>query len=681
MVSEVELPDNKKSKCFVFVETDYRKPGDNPYPGGPFYVTDDQTAPITAITFPQAGTRRSTVAEIAGTASDPSLPSEDPSDAEDPNNPGDRRANGSGVALVQISILNVTSGLYYNEASGTFDSPSQLWCDATGTYNWSYDCSNVNWGQSCYEVTIWSRAIDGMANVQDPPSEITFTYDDLGIDVTIISPPSCKAIIGEGGSVVIEFHASKDGNFTIQDHNGNPVCNPVHEYEIADNGASQVRVKVSDYANPPHTGSAWVEITDDQTPPVSTILNPQTGSSSFAPSEISGTAFDPRLPKFYEPGEVDGAGPDKVRVLIFDGERPIFDEEVPVDGAGLWTCDVTAVEWQNGTTYTISARATDKVGNPEVLKVPGSNEVEFTYLIPPPPEEKIKSTSFGGGGCAFTQRPTGHQNTTGFCLTLLVFIALVSILRLRYRNKVCAPVSCKTGGAREIVSMRVFPLFLVVFLVLSGCAVPAKSSGAISQSNFLLSVTETPISLSNEKTSAESKASGKVAAEISLGSYVPTAAKETYYTAGPTLGGTLQVHKGLVSNIEFALDVCYSESKREELDTLQGYLTGESALFLFQSNYIIPLGRASRQVELRLLAGGGCATEVATITTKYWDPIKGWVRDSEMSTSATLLLDATFSCLWHSDEGGGVDLRLGVLGYPLSDNVNSAITFTVGYRF
>lgn len=230
---------------------------------------------------------------------------------------------------------------------------------------------------------------------------------------------------------------------------------------------------------------------------------------------------------------------------------------------------------------------------------------------------------------------------------------------------------------------RALLLSIISLLLLSGCVALARRPLVWSNWQIPFSAALDGSGSSPKKNvSAENKTSEDTGLGIGIGSYVPASAKETYYTAGPMVSGTFRAREGMLKNFEFALALSYSGSKEENLETLQGHSTGKSMLFLPQSNYVIPLGRISDPADLRLLAGAGCGVEAGAVTTKYFDPATGcWITEKDSANSATLLLDASLSWLWHLNKDNAIDFRLGALTYPFSDNVTSAVFFSIGYRF
>jgi hypothetical protein len=702
-----QLPENRKSKCFVFIETNYRNGNDNPYNDGnfgKFYVTYDHTPPTSQVREPVAGQRRGTVDTISGTASDPKLPSDDPNGETD----------GSGVGLVQVCIYNAGIQIekFYDPASRWYTSATPVWLDASGTTNWTFNSSAISWGDDVtYEVRLWSRATDNVSSVEvkgpdlEPPDvsspDVSFTYDSESPTVSIVSVTPNPPIIGCDQYIEIEWQSDEDGKFYVEvggdgtRGSGRPIGTPntgscyantpappvtIEESELPElpngkRGASQIWIIVEDEAEPPNPGNTWIQAVDDRVAPVTTIETPKNGSRVPELPQIRGKAIDPQLDRLYptyhnQEGKVNGAGVEKVEITIFSVDHNLyydpdnggrFTSPAPPDppfraiGTDPWSYDTRAVPWENGGIYIIRVWSTDKLSNRETPE----KEAKFTFLVLPPPPRVT------GNGCAFTQRPTRPEDMAGFFLPLVGLILLG--YALRWRRRVLIPW-------RRVAGL----LTLAAIIHFCGCVAPHRQPWKTSffDAPCALSVLE-----SNKTFYTGVTTDKKTTAGVNLGSYVPTTAKETDFMAGPTLGGFLRVHKGLLNNIEFGIGISQSASKREDLETLQGYSESESALFQLRSSYVIPLRRVSRKIDLELLAGGGVVVEASKSETEYLIPATGWEKESRTSSSATLLLDISTCCLWQVGKSDAIEFRLGVMGYPLSDNVTSAVFFSLGYRF
>jgi hypothetical protein len=124
-------------------------------------VVVDNTAPTVAITFPTssysggwlAGCGTASTADICGTASDA----------------------GSGVASVQVSLRQAAApGLYWNPATSSFSSATEVLMPATGTTSWSLAAASA-WFTNLTSYTIRAVATDSASNAAAPVTT-TFTW-------------------------------------------------------------------------------------------------------------------------------------------------------------------------------------------------------------------------------------------------------------------------------------------------------------------------------------------------------------------------------------------------------------------------------------------------------------------------------------------------------------------------
>jgi hypothetical protein len=124
-------------------------------------VAIDNTAPTVAITFPTAsfstgwlaGCSTPSTADICGTSSDAS----------------------SGVATVQLSLRQASApSLYWNPATSSFSSATEVLMPATGTISWSLAAASA-WFTNLSSYTIRAVATDSASNTATPAST-TFTW-------------------------------------------------------------------------------------------------------------------------------------------------------------------------------------------------------------------------------------------------------------------------------------------------------------------------------------------------------------------------------------------------------------------------------------------------------------------------------------------------------------------------
>ncbi len=123
-------------------------------------VAVDNTAPAVAITFPassyaggwSAGCGTPSTADVCGTGSDAS----------------------SGVASVQVSLRQASApGLYWNPATSSFSSATEVLMPATGTTSWSLAAASA-WFTNLTSYTIRAVATDAASNTAAASTTFTF---------------------------------------------------------------------------------------------------------------------------------------------------------------------------------------------------------------------------------------------------------------------------------------------------------------------------------------------------------------------------------------------------------------------------------------------------------------------------------------------------------------------------
>jgi parallel beta-helix repeat protein len=144
-------------------------------PNTPARPTPDTLAPTSIITSPTAGATVSTgtTVSVTGTASD---------------------TGGGSVARVEVSV----------DGGASFSA-------AMGTTSWSFSFTPATPGQA----RIRSRAVDNSGNVQDPPTEITITAQDVTPPTSAITSPAPGATVSTGTAVSITGTASDAGGGTV----------------------------------------------------------------------------------------------------------------------------------------------------------------------------------------------------------------------------------------------------------------------------------------------------------------------------------------------------------------------------------------------------------------------------------------------------------------------------------
>ncbi|HPM80938.1 MAG TPA: Ig-like domain-containing protein, partial [Candidatus Anammoximicrobium sp.] len=130
----------------------------------------DQAAPSSTITFPADDGWYSASGwtdTITGTASD---------------------SGAAGVAYVQVSVRQESSGLYWGGAAFDQADEDDGFMLATGTAAWTLPFSNNNFPEDG-SYTVHARAVDAVGNIEASPTA-TFIYDSTAPVLTLVTPAS-----------------------------------------------------------------------------------------------------------------------------------------------------------------------------------------------------------------------------------------------------------------------------------------------------------------------------------------------------------------------------------------------------------------------------------------------------------------------------------------------------------
>ncbi len=119
----------------------------------PISLTIDTHAPSSAPTMPINNDYCNSLDTISGISTDPKP--------------------GSGVIQIELAIKRLSDNYYWN---GIIWSPLVNWLLVSGTDQWEYDSSAVQW-RSGYQYSIQSRALDNASNLELVPSENKFSID------------------------------------------------------------------------------------------------------------------------------------------------------------------------------------------------------------------------------------------------------------------------------------------------------------------------------------------------------------------------------------------------------------------------------------------------------------------------------------------------------------------------
>ncbi|WP_455392020.1 Kelch repeat-containing protein [[Eubacterium] cellulosolvens] len=132
----------------------------------------DVSGPVSETTMPLDSECYNDLECIAGTAAD--------------------NTNGSGVYKVEVIIKRLSDDKYW---SGSTWVMAKKWLTATGSAEWTYDCSKISW-TSDTQYSIQSRGIDIASNIGLPSVEIIFTID-MDLPLSTIKAPEENVFLSE----------------------------------------------------------------------------------------------------------------------------------------------------------------------------------------------------------------------------------------------------------------------------------------------------------------------------------------------------------------------------------------------------------------------------------------------------------------------------------------------------
>ena len=130
-------------------------------PGKGNMFTIDLEPPITAIKYPINNSYLNILNTISGPTVD---------------------LGGSGVRSVEINIMQIPDKVYWNGIGWDFD---ETWITVTGTDQWFYDSSEIQWINDTYYI-IRARASDIVGNIEHPGFGNIFMYDNKPPVISII---------------------------------------------------------------------------------------------------------------------------------------------------------------------------------------------------------------------------------------------------------------------------------------------------------------------------------------------------------------------------------------------------------------------------------------------------------------------------------------------------------------
>jgi hypothetical protein len=306
---------------------------------------------------------------------------------------------GIGVEIVEISIKRLSDDAYWN---GTDWVSTKNWLLTSGTTEWSFDSSGVNW-MSNTEYQIRSRAIDALTNTEYPSDDKIFSFDSIAPNSIIEHPMNNSYLndlpeisgssIDTGGSglnkVEICFKkANNDVYWTGVEWSSTETWLTVdgtnhwsydsRKIPLVSGKQFIISSRATDNITNMETEIDECIFTFDNYLPISTIDFPINNTYLNDINSIFGKSLDPF-----------GSGIDKVEISILQlNEKLYWDgnnwgtNEYWLQASGImnWSLNATNIPWQTDNYYTVSSRATDLAENIEIV---GSN-VTFMFDNKPP---------------------------------------------------------------------------------------------------------------------------------------------------------------------------------------------------------------------------------------------------------------------------------------------------------
>ncbi len=274
----------------------------------------DDTAPESAICFPETGAiLEGTSCMIRGLAHD----------------------SYSGVVRVEISV---------DGGSG--------WSTASGTNQWTKDWSPP--GDGIY--SLMSRGQDHAGNLEEPTSAVTVYVDENPPVSEILDPQEGDYIAGsyypvlgtseDTATGVSQVMVSCDGGAEWHEAYGEDDW--VYNWSLPEDGTYLLGAKATDFAEHEEYPEHYIEVHVDNTPPLTTIISPEDGSS------VNETLINIRVEA------VDaGSGTELVEISVDDGSTWNAAEREGDE----WRLNL--IDLTEGT-YRIISRGTDAAGNVEI---------------------------------------------------------------------------------------------------------------------------------------------------------------------------------------------------------------------------------------------------------------------------------------------------------------------------
>lgn len=344
----------------------------------------DYDIPISTIEYPFKNSFLNNLNEIQGNAYD---------------------SGGSELAKVEICIIRSSDNYFWNGSAWV---PFEPWLEAEGTYNWSYNCSQVVW-YSGINYLIRSKAYDNAKNIEPTGIGIVFTID-LKKPTSYITSPinnsqlnNLKVISGtaadnEGSGLAgVEVCIIQESDNNYWDGSGWSASEKwlqtdgttewiYDSVSISWNSGTKYKIfsRAKDIAGNVEDPDDEKHFSIDLEHPYSIIESPINKSFLKELNHISGVA-----------GDTGKSGLAKVQISIISLNDTKYWTGIEwsskvnwlnVEGKTNWDYNTSGVKWSTDTRYRIISRSFDNAGNSEN----SINGISFTFDSRPPERLQIK---------------------------------------------------------------------------------------------------------------------------------------------------------------------------------------------------------------------------------------------------------------------------------------------------
>src|SRR3989339_622377 len=367
--------------------------GNEETPGAGKTFTFDNVAPSSVIVDPVNGSKLNTISLITGTASDP--------------------ATGTGVVTVQVSYKRFSDTKYWN--GGAWDTP-QVWLNATGTANWSWEIPTPASGVT---YLAQSKAIDAALNEESFGDGNSFLFDNQapGSIITVPVSGNYYGALGTITGTASDTGSSGVSNIKLKIKNmsstlwwdGDSWEGSDPGFTLSATGTSNwsypaaswttnkiyiIQSQATDNTGTAETAGAGNTFTFDDQVPTSTVVLPQPSTSYSSLAVITGTASD------------TGSAVSTVQLNIKrTTDNYVWSGTTWVTGTLNWVTAVGTTNWTYGDAtwdtandYTVQVRAMDSSTPKNVQSSYTSVNFSFDNVVPsfgtvtPASESKVNAT-------------------------------------------------------------------------------------------------------------------------------------------------------------------------------------------------------------------------------------------------------------------------------------------------